>query len=1017
MAGDSFSVSGIVIPISIIRTGDKAGVTKIQQELKSLTGTIQQLNKEQQKTTNVARSAEEAQKTYTDSINKGTWGTKSATTVSRKYYDEQRKGMVTLKETTQTNLSLVDTMNQLRWTMVNVTFAITAMAGLAYPFYALAKAAGEFELQLKKIQAVTGGMPELTGGLILDARAGRPFERGEVADAFLQFAKAGFSAVETADALPGILDMAQAGMMDLSDAASLTAQVLAQFSSETLTASDVADVLVKAADTSRASVEGLGLALSYVGPFAEQLGISLRETTATLQILNDRGLNAQKAGTAFRQMLAAMVDPSVKAQKALDEMGVALFDTGGNFKGVDRVIREFSIALGDMPLEEKAKLLGSVFEIRAMAAVNVLMSAFGDASISVAAYTSALNDVGIAHEKAGIIGDASINNLKSAWNDFKDAFISTGTLILKGIAPIITGILKIGTSITKVLFGTQPTIEDITASLGDQSEAVQQLAKKYEELNGATLNLQAELGVASTKGTTFTNKMRELVEQFTDGNDAFEISTGIFKILEDHFVNFSNVAGVTTTRFDEIGEAIKAVAEDIKTAENNIMLLTQQKEILDKEIKILNNDLSIERNELKALNEEYQNITKSIKELSSARFTGETRTLSIIGKANLWLKKEQLATMGVGDAQAYINEQLSRSNNEYDDLFERLSNINSVMGDNTDAFKAWEESIKSAIRAEVEAGEELVSDVTNRIRTWQTALLGIQDVSKGGGEKTGLDDYINKLQLAYDVHFGGMRDDVKTFMMEQEDLQRGTYGSSAEVIALLNEEYAKLPGILSAIAITEADIDSLAGQLLAKEQELLAVTNLIDLEKQNILNLLTLIGPLVTEFALLQAVVQETTQALLDQKEAELKAVESDLINEVNVPKGEKGLLGILWSYMLAISKFQLPIPPDDFFQPVTTGGLAIDPAELFPAAPNLTVNPSLGLGNDLVSSIIKSDDVLLRPGQSPIQFHPQDTIMATKGGQGMGGTQNITVNMNATGDLGYDAYQLAREIKMELAR
>jgi len=165
-----FSVSNIVVQVAVVRAGDKNSLKNLEKELTPVVKTIGKLNVETEKYAKMARSAAEAEKKFTDSIKKGEWGTKSATTTSRTYYDEHRKGVVTLKETEQTNAGLIDTMNNLRWSMVNVMFAFSLAAGLAYPFYEAAKAAGEFELQLKKIQAVTGASPESAGAVILSAR-------------------------------------------------------------------------------------------------------------------------------------------------------------------------------------------------------------------------------------------------------------------------------------------------------------------------------------------------------------------------------------------------------------------------------------------------------------------------------------------------------------------------------------------------------------------------------------------------------------------------------------------------------------------------------------------------------------------------------------------------------------------------------------------------------------------------------------------------------------------------------
>jgi len=990
-----FSVSNIVIQVAVVRTG-KAELAKLQKELNPVTEGVKQLNKETEINSKVAKSAAEAQSSYTDTVVKGAWGTKSATTETKHYYDEQRKGMVTLKETTQNNMGLIDTMNALRWSMVNVAFAGAFIAGLAKPFYDAAKAAGEFEVKLKRIQAVTGAMPEEAGKVILEAREGRPISASETSDAFLEFAKAGFSASETADALVGILDLAQAGMMELGDAASLTAQVMSQFSSETLTASEIADVLVVAADTSRASVEGLGNALSYVGPFAEALGISLKESLAALEILIDRGLNGSKAATSFRQALSAMMDPSEGAKKALKELGVELYDSAGNFKGIDAVVREFSVALKDLPLEEQNRLMGSIFEVRAMAAMNNLIAAFDNANISVAAYVEGLDKVGAAHEKALTMQEANMLQLKSGWEDLKSSSLAFGFAILNGVTPYLVAAMKVfkelmstDTSVYARFGAIAPEVKEVTKEFEDQNKSMKELSAEYEKSIGILKNLQAELTVASNKGRNFVESLSGAVADLKVDTDFYKTSDKLKEVYEG-FVNFENVEGAPVAAFNKLGLAIGMTIVEIYGSERAIELLTESKKELEKIIKQNTADLATETEILKALKDEYASITQRIKELSKVRFQGESATLNILERANIWLKKEELATLGVADAQAFINEQLGKTNNEYDDMFAKLSSINSEMNKNQDAFKAWQETIKTAISAEVEAGESLSKDVTSRVKTWQTMLLGISSFSGASSGKTGLDEYINKLQLAFDVNFGGMKQEVGAFVRTQEDTINGTYGSSTEVIRLLGEEYAKLPPIIAAIAEKQQDVDSLTEILKTNKAELVVITDLIIKEEEEIQRLLTTLEPLATAFEKLLEKINEINAAI----EAEKKRLFS-----IEAKK-------VLDTVAAAAGGPEVPQEVIDMFDILKKQKTVYEG--------NTIGNPSLAkertYSNDLVQ------DALIRPGMRPVKFHPNDTIMATKGG-GMGNNVNVSVNMNATGNLNYDVYQLAREIKRQLAQ
>jgi predicted nucleic acid-binding Zn-ribbon protein len=128
---------------------------------------------------------------------------------------------------------------------------------------------------------------------------------------------------------------------------------------------------------------------------------------------------------------------------------------------------------------------------------------------------------------------------------------------------------------------------------------------------------------------------------------------------------------------------------------------------------------------------------------------------------------------------------------DYDVYFDKIQKINNEMDTNKNAFDAWQETIKTAISSEVSAGINLEADVSNRVKQWQTQLMGISDFT-GESETAGVDDFVNKLQLASEVTFGGMRAEVDDFVRQQEDRDNGLNDSTSGVIEALTTQYDNL---------------------------------------------------------------------------------------------------------------------------------------------------------------------------------------------------------------------------------
>lgn len=346
---------------------------------------------------------------------------------------------------------------QVRWAMVNVGFVIGGLAGLATPFVLLLKAGMDWELQLKKIQAVSeqafktpAGMAQLSSYL-MNARTGTPFSSNEMADAMLEFSKAGFSVQDSMKDLPAISNLAIAGFTDLSTATRIVAATLNEFKTQGVTAAEVADVIAKAANKSALSVETFGTAMSYVGPIAAQLGYSFKETSAALVVLSNSGLTGSKSGTTFRQVVSSIANPTREASIWMKNLGISFFNANGSAKNLSDSLNTIREGLNKLNPEQRAKAIGDMFEIRSAAGVSAFMNFLKTSSgEGLDEIINSLDDTGYAAELAAKQMEASVNKLKESINALKDTFKPLATSfnnmfssMLSAIAPVIESFNKL----------------------------------------------------------------------------------------------------------------------------------------------------------------------------------------------------------------------------------------------------------------------------------------------------------------------------------------------------------------------------------------------------------------------------------------------------------------------------------------------------------------------------------------------------------------------------------------------
>ena len=197
-------------------------------------------------------------------------------------------------------------------------------------FVGLVKDAGEFEAAMDRVQAATGASAEEMRGLeaaVKDA-ASAGFTNTETAAALENIAKAGVDAQEAVGGLPGVMNLAKAGDIELAQSAEYLTKIVAAMGEQFGEAGRYADVLAMGANASNTSVTGLAQAMSYAAPAAKAVGLNLESTVGLLGKFADNGIDASRAGTALNSILSQFLDPASKFRNELALAGI----TTNNFE-------------------------------------------------------------------------------------------------------------------------------------------------------------------------------------------------------------------------------------------------------------------------------------------------------------------------------------------------------------------------------------------------------------------------------------------------------------------------------------------------------------------------------------------------------------------------------------------------------------------------------------------------------------------------------------------------------------
>ena len=148
------------------------------------------------------------------------------------------------------------------------------------------------------------------------------FSAGQVADGMVFLKMAGLETDKVMKAIPGTLQLAAAGGIELAQAADIATNVLMQMGLEVKDLTRVNDVLATIQSKANTDILQAAEAMGKVGATASSLGISLEQTTAFIGAMANAGTKGGEAGTLLRNMMLKMVNPTTKARKALKELNI-----------------------------------------------------------------------------------------------------------------------------------------------------------------------------------------------------------------------------------------------------------------------------------------------------------------------------------------------------------------------------------------------------------------------------------------------------------------------------------------------------------------------------------------------------------------------------------------------------------------------------------------------------------------------------------------------------------------------
>lgn len=738
---------------------------------------------------------------------------------------------------------------------------VAAFAAIGFAVKGAIDIFAKYEQEMANVRSVTAASAEDFARLEEAAiRAGETtrFTASQSAEALYFLASAGLDATESISALDGVLKLAGATGSDLAFTSATMAATLSQFSLESEEAIRVSNVFAAAISGSQATMEKLQSSLKAVGPISGALGISLEETTASLEALFNAGFAGEQAGTGLRNILLDLGNKSGPVAQKLKALGIAFEDINPKKVGLTAAIDTLAKSGVD---------LGQIFGKRVAAQMLVLAKTGGDA---LREFEEEITNTNSAAEMYAIQNDTlagSIDFLKSAIESASIKLIKELGPALRGVTDFLTmavhgfnalpGPIKLAIGVfavgVPVIVGFNVALTALAGIVGTIAGPITIVVGAVAALTGAIVAVVGAVDDYNNRFKIAAEKVRdqraevdELIERYEELKDKSKDNVAAQEELEAVIKRLTLLVPDAVTEFDKYNKAIginieKArgyskllIQDEIKIQEAHRATLKEKLDSIEKELdavveleehrRVLLKEReqgwealgNMEKAEFaKAEAREYERI-KLLKEHKTA--IDEIATISkILGNLDKELNSESIAAQKKATKAAkekakqdkIFAEALSKRKRE-----ERLEE-EKLQEDLAKIKELYRVNRLTAEQAEIEELDDLWDEYRragiDKEEEYQAALSAIRDKYKEKGKE------------AFDVFLEAL-DNVKTYTDVALGFFQTMFGALSQLSAAVTQERlaeldARLQAELEAAGLLEqTEMDRLQAELEAAKE-------------------------------------------------------------------------------------------------------------------------------------------------------------------------------------------------------
>lgn len=411
------------------------------------------------------------------------------------------------------------------------------------------------------------------------AAANSTFGMSDAATATLNFARAGLTATEAANALAPAMNLAAGEGGELETVSAGLVATINGFGDSFENTGRYADVFANACNNSALDVNALSESLSVAAPIFSAAGYEIEDATLYLGTMANAGIDANTAANSLKTGLARLVSPAKEGSEMLSKLGLSVTNADGSMKDAVTIQKELHDSFASLSESEQIAAASAIFGKNQMSNWLALVNT---APEDVNKLNEALQKEGTTSQMAeAMMGGfgGSIEKLKSSLDVL---MTSLGSIIADYLTPVIAKVQEwldkfnamsdsekdqvvriaaIAAAVGPLLMG----LGKVISIVGKVMQFAPQLATALQGVSGVFGGVGASAGAALAPIAGVAAAIGVLVAAFMNlwnNNEQFKTNmTGTWESIKE---SFSGFISQIQERLPKIQEAFSNVVEAIK---------------------------------------------------------------------------------------------------------------------------------------------------------------------------------------------------------------------------------------------------------------------------------------------------------------------------------------------------------------------------------------------------------------------------------------------------------------------